>query len=160
MCLMCQGWTREQVLELYVEKIRNDGWTIVTVEGDRARPPLSYTVGLTRFHDHPELVMSGLTAEHASKELDELARHVEDGHRYSAGDVIMSFSPHRYSLLRVNDPRRLTIAQEVYGLGGAKIVPALQVVWSNHDGQWPWDRAWHGGLKVQQVFGRPRPSPV
>lgn len=156
MCLMCQGWTREQVRELYVEQIAEHGWTTVSVEGGRDRPPMTYTVGLTRFHDHPELVVSGLVPEDASPRLGELAAHVRDGHRYAAGDVITSFGPHRFRLLRVNDPRRLVFAQEIYGMGGARVVPGLQVVWSDHAGRWPWDPTWEHGGAQQQLFGRPR----
>lgn len=156
MCRICDGWTWEELLTEHLAVIERHGWTIQGVEGGRGRRPFAYTVGLTRFHDHPELVVSGLPHEDACGLLDGLGEHVRDGHRFAAGDVVVSSSRHRFRLLRVNDPRRLVVAQEIYGLRGAKLVPGLQVVWSNHDGRWPWDPAWPDGRRRQTLFGHTR----
>ncbi|WP_324652652.1 DUF4262 domain-containing protein [Georgenia sp. H159] len=156
MCLICDGWTWEEVLARHREVIEQHGWTIQFVEGHPGRPSFAYTVGLTRFHDHPELLVSGTCERDAAVVLDPLAQHVRDGHRFTAGDVIASVSPHRYRLVRVNDPRHLAVAQLVYGQRGATPVPGLQVVWSNHDGQWPWDPAWADGRRRQPLFGHTR----
>lgn len=155
MCWKCDGWSDEDIRQWYLETIQEVGWALCGVERGPNSPPFSYTVGLTRFHDHPELVMSGLDGPDAQPLLNELAAHVREGHRYRAGDVITSFSSHRYQVLRVNDPRRLAMAQEIYGLRGARPVHGLQVVWSNHAGQWPWDPAWADGRRTQQIFGKP-----
>ncbi len=159
MCWTCDGWSDEEIRQWYLDTIEEVGWALCAVEAGPSSPPFTYTVGLTRFHDHPELVMSGLSGPDAAPLLNELGQHVREGHRFRAGDVITSFSSHRYQVLRVNDPRRLAMAQEIYGLRGAKPVQGLQVVWSNHDGQWPWDPAWADGLAAQALYGRPFRAP-
>lgn len=153
---MCDGYTREELLARTLAIIEQHGWMVQFVEPGRTSPAFAYTVGLTRFHDHPELLVSGLTAEHSAGLLNELGRHVRDGHRFTAGDVIVSDSPHRYRVLRVNDPRRLAVAQEIYSARGAVLVSGLQVVWSNHEGQWPWDSTWVDGRRLQHILGHPR----
>lgn len=153
--MKCDGWSDEEILQHYADLIDQYGWAIVGVGGGRNTPPFAYTVGLTRYHDHPELIVSGMAGRDAAAMLNPLAEHVRDGHRYSVGDVIVSFTPHRHQLLRVNDPSRLVYAQEMYGVHGAQPVPALQVAWTNHDGLWPWDSRWAERRQAQELFGRP-----
>lgn len=155
MCLICDGWTWEEVLDHDLEMIDRHGWMIQFVEAGRSSLAFAYTVGLTRFHDHPELLVSGATQQEAAAMLNGLGQHVREGHRFAAGDVVATMSPHRYRLIRVNDPSHLVTAQQIYGQGG-KTVPGLQVVWSNHDGQWPWDPAWADARRVQKLFGHTR----
>lgn len=155
MCLMCDGWTREEVLARGLELIERHGWMVQHVEAGRACPAFAYTVGLTRFHDHPELLISGASPDDAATMLGGLAAHVREGHRFAAGQVVVSMSPHRYRMIRVNDPGHLAIAQEIYGRGG-RSVPGLQLVWSNHEGRWPWDPAWADGRRLQRLYGHTR----
>lgn len=155
MCLMCDGRRLKEMLEHNLEIIERLGWMVQYVEPSRSSLAFAYTVGLTRFHDHPELLISGATAEDSCWFLNGLGHHVREGHRFAAGDVIATMSPHRYRLIRVNDPTRLATAQMIYGQVGRPIT-GLQLVWSNHEGQWPWDPAWEDGRRRQKLFGHTR----
>ena len=154
MCLMCQGWTYEQVAELQKKHIDDFGWSIVAVEGSRSAAPFAYTVGLTRFHDHPELVVTGLDHVNTGLLLNGLGREVRAGRRFTAGEVQQRDGGRRYQFVRVADPRRLVHAQEMYA-DVAGPVPALQVVHSTTTGRWPWDRDYPGGRRSQPLLGRP-----
>jgi hypothetical protein len=39
MCLICQGWTYEQVAQAQRRHIETFGWSIVAVDGDRTTAP-------------------------------------------------------------------------------------------------------------------------
>lgn len=110
----CSARSKSEIRQSYLETTERYGRGVVSVGGDRRTLPFAYTVGLTRYHDHPELVVSGVEGTDAATTLNALAEHLRDGHRYAAGDVVESFSPNRYQLLRVNDATRLVIAQEIY----------------------------------------------
>lgn len=157
MCLECDGWTHEEVLDKIRDDIGEWGWSVVAVEGDGGEPPFAYTVGLTRFHGHPELLVSGLDQRPAAVLLNGLADEVAAGRRFAAGEVLPRV-PERHACLmvRVTSPGRLVVAQEVYGTRGLPAVPALQAAWADCSGAWPW-QTWDGRRR-QRLYGRPRPA--
>ena len=155
MCLRCQGWSEEELLARSRRDIEVHGWGLIHVEGGEGAG-LTYTVGLTRFHGHPELVVSGLEAEQAAGLLGDLAEDVRAGLRLADGDVLAEqcCPDHRLQLVRVLDPRLLAQAQQIYA-SSAGLVPALQVVYTDDDGYWPWEPDWADGHWCHPVFGRP-----
>jgi hypothetical protein len=154
MCLICQGRTREEVLALQKEHIEQFGWSIVVVEGNRTQAPFAYTIGLTRFHGHPELLVTGLDQSSTGSILNQLGSEVKSGRRFSAGYLVEREDGRLLQFLRVTNPRRLLHAQDMYA-GPAGLVPALQVVYSTPEGRWPWQRGWPGGRRSQPLFGTP-----
>ena len=157
MCLKCEGWTDEEIRQKSRRDIELHGWGYVHVEGGDAGC-FTYTVGLTRFHGHPELVVTGLGAYQATTLLGDLAGEIRCGFRLAAGDLLpeQCCEVHRLQLVGVDDPRRLVQAQEIYA-SSAGLVPALQVVYTDDRGHWPWDRGWAGDPWAQPLFGLPRP---
>ncbi len=155
MCLRCEGWSDEEVLAQSRRDIEVHGWGFVHVEGGGGAA-FTYTVGLTRFHGHPELLVTGLEADQAAVLLGDLADDVRAGMRLSDGDVLSEECCHTHllQLVRIEDPRRLAQAQQIYA-SSAGLVPALQVVYTDDQGHWPWDHTWPLGYWCQPVFGRP-----
>ena len=154
MCLLCAGWTREEMLALQRDHIERFGWSIIAVEGNRVQAPFAYTVGLTRFHGHPELLVTGLDEVSTAALLNPLGLEVKSGHRFYPGDLTTRDDGRLLQFARVNNPRRLLHAQDMYA-SRAGLVPALQVVYSTAEGRWPWQRGWPGGRRTQPLFGKP-----
>lgn len=156
MCLKCESWSDEDIRERSRQDIEQHGWGYVHVDGGGA-VRFTYTVGLTRFHGHPELVVTGLEAGPATELLGELSGRVQCGLRLCEGDLMSEqcCEVHRLQLVGVEDPRRLAQAQEIYA-SSAGLVPALQVVYTDDRGHWPWDATWARGYWCQPVFGQPR----
>ncbi|HEY0119539.1 MAG TPA: DUF4262 domain-containing protein [Cellulomonas sp.] len=155
MCEMCDGTTPEQFVAEIVGEVESAGWSIVAVEDDEGRHVDTYTVGLTRVHGHPELIVSGGGFHTAHHVLDELAAMVSAGRRFEAGELLGRAELGRECLMvQVVEPSRLVMAQAVYAMPGAPSVPALQVVWADKAGRWPWElcREHTGG---QEVYGPP-----
>lgn len=155
MCEMCGGKTPGQFVAEIVTDIREAGWSVVAVEDDGGRHVYSYTVGLTRVHGHPELLFSGADFDTAQHVLDELAGAVCDGRRLAAGESLDRQRMGRDCVLvSVADPGRLVMAQAVYRLPDLPPVPALQVVWADEGGRWPWQMC-DQHRRGQEVFGPP-----
>jgi Domain of unknown function (DUF4262) len=154
MCVQCQARPVGEVLDGYRRSIRVRGWALASVPSAPGRVGFSYTIGLTRHHGHPELLASGLHPREADGLLTELAAGVRAGYRLRPGDVLRPDGGHRLQLVSVADPARLDHAQAIYR-GWAGDVPALQVVWSDHDGHWPWHPGWPGRVSDQPLFGLP-----
>lgn len=156
MCAMCEGQTAEDFVADVVADIDRAGWAVVAVEDERGDHVYTYTVGLTRCHGHPELLAGGRDFDVAHHVLDDLAALVVDGRRLEPGELLDRGELGRACLMvRVTSPSRLPIAQAVYGAEGMGPVPALQVVWEDADGRWPWEP---GPLSEQQVYGKPSPN--
>lgn len=157
MCLKCQGWSNEGILDQCRRDIAVHGWGYVHVESGAGAACLTYTVGLTRYHGHPELAITGLAAAEAVDLLADLATEIRAGTRLGAGDVLTESccARHRLQLVEVEDPRRLDQAQRIYA-GSADPVPALQVVYTDDLGHWPWEPGWTETPWRQPLLGRPR----
>jgi hypothetical protein len=154
MYLKCQGWTDEEIRQSRLETIERHGWAITAVAGDGTTVTWAYTIGLTRYHGHPELLVAGLSSTTAGQFLNAFAERVRDGARYAAGNILIKSNGHRWQFVPVDDPAQLTDAQETYH-SEAGMVPGLQVIWSDHDGRWPWHPDWTHGQGSQPLFGRP-----
>ena len=154
MCLKCQGWTDDEIRQDRLRTIERHGWSVTSVSGDGTTAAFAYTIGLTRFHGHPELLTAGLPHSTAAQLLNGLAEQIRGGKRYAAGNVLIKPNGHRWQFIPVDDPTQLVDAQETYA-SEAGLVPGLQVIWSDHDGHWPWQPGWTHGLARQPLYGRP-----
>jgi len=154
MCEECKEQEVETVLAGYRRAVWERGWALASVAGTAQWVGFSYTIGMTRHHGHPELLASGLVPAEAMGLLTDLAEEVRAGHRFAAGEVLSPDGAHRLQLVRVADPGRLAHAQAIYA-GPAGPVPALQVVWSDQAGRWPWQPGWPGRVSDQPLFGLP-----
>ena len=154
MCAMCEGQSGDDFMAGVVDDIRCVGWAVIAVEDDQGRHRHSYTVGLTRYHGHPELIFSGADFGTAYQVLDALATAVAEGRRLEAGQLLgRDDIGLDCVLVRVDDASRLVFAQTLYA-SGASLVPALQVVWSDAGGRWPWEMCEHHRHR-QEVLGAP-----
>lgn len=142
-CWMCsnpESTFADYVLDQVQPVIDRSGWAVQAVGGP---VPLAYTVGLTAAGG-PELVVSGKDPEAAYDLLDaalageEPLRH---GRRCDlmAGPALL--------VLRVARVERLEVARFLYG--GA--LTALQLVWADALGRWPWEHP--PGRAGQELLG-------
>ncbi|MGQ7295703.1 DUF4262 domain-containing protein [Quadrisphaera sp. KR29] len=143
-----------EALDEHRRLIDEQGWSVVSVGGGRRALPFSHTVGLTRL-GHPELLVSGRGHAEARYLLDVLGDEVLAGHRFHVGDALRRDPWPPLRLLRVTSPDALVVAQAVAGADTP--VPALQVVWCDEAGRWPWDpqrTPGAAGAVEQQLFAR------
>jgi hypothetical protein len=85
MCRLCEGATREQLVEEARLRIAVHGYTLQGVVGDDIQPWV-YTIGLLDGFDHPELVMAGPSTRKCADILTAFANEVRDGERYEVND--------------------------------------------------------------------------
>lgn len=146
-----QGGTRTG--DPHRDRIDQVGWSICTVPGDGFDLPYAYTVGLTRYHGHPEVIVSGVDTCGAMEYLDGIGERIRAGERFGFGDTL-TLGRERGVLLAVDNPERLEHAQTIYGRPGGPAVPALQLVVSDDNGRMPWELGWSGWAQV--LYGTPR----
>lgn len=146
MCWTCDHpeASEQDYLDYMQARIDEFGWAVQHVEQDLIHPPFSYTIGLT-VHGLPELVVTGMPADQAAHVLNILARD-QAGH----GGPYRPGSTHRINVpgLRVRGEMvavtapwaHLFTAVEFYGEG----IGALQFVYTDRDGRWPWQPSYRG----------------
>lgn len=154
MCGRCVGQSMGERFDWYVRTIYGVGWAVAHVRGERRAAGYSHTVGLTRFHGHPEVLVSGLEPGDATRLLGEIAESVRSGVWLSAGIMFGADTGHTLQLADIADPQRMADAQLVYA-SEAGPVRGLQVIWSDQSGRWPWDPGWLGTDHDQPLFGQP-----
>jgi len=80
-CIICDGFSHEEALTGEFVRIAVNGFTMVGIE---AEPPWTYTIGLVRSFDHPELVMTGGAMGDVADLLTGVVDHIRDGDRFDA----------------------------------------------------------------------------
>ena len=133
--------------------IKSHGWMVQAVFGDGpGSPDLAYTVGLWGLN-HPEIVVFGVPVDTSHPLLNDLGERVRSGVTLRPGDVL-SFGPwpHRVHLLAVPHPERVLFqATRTYG----RPVPALQAVWDDLGGRFPWEEGYAAPRWLQPLPDSP-----
>ena len=149
MCWQCDNPDKTQgdYLELLREKIASLGWVVQYVEGDRM--PFAYTIGM---HDRglPELLVTGLAPKRALWLLNTFAKRMLAGRPPVPGDQVWLPAGTRVELVEVARPdAHLGMA---VGIEGPDI-SAIQLVWADGRGRWPWAPNFNDGRQPQAVLG-------
>lgn len=149
MCWQCDNpdKTFGDYLGLIREKILTRGWAVQYVEDDRR--PFAYTIGL---HDHglPELLVTGLAPKQSQWLLNSFAKRVLAGLRAAPGDQISLPAGTRLELVGVAHPdAHMGFATAMEGPD----ITAVQLVWADDRGRWPWAPNFDDGRRPQPVLG-------
>ena len=152
MCWSCDrpGSTRADWLDHMAGLVRQYGWAINWVEPDRGHPPWGYTVGLT-FWNLPELVITGLDDRVVGSLLNaEANRAIVEG--LPAAGLPFELTTGRVAeMVHVAEPR--AHLNTACGLFGDYPFTAVQYVWADADGRWPWEAGFRGLPGGQPVLG-------
>ncbi|ABS26806.1 DUF4262 domain-containing protein [Anaeromyxobacter sp. Fw109-5] len=122
------------------------GWHVVqAVETGRSH---AFTIGLFRSFDHPEVVLFGFGPEIREAALDRLGARVRAGERFEDGGVADGILADRPVTFRVV-ARRHYLAYLGYAgwYHGGPRFPALQAVWPDAEGRFPWERWFSPALR-------------
>jgi Domain of unknown function (DUF4262) len=151
MCWVCDHprASRQDWVDHLREMLAEQCWIVIYVRREKYRPPYSYTVGLTG-HGKPEIVVTGLPEQRAGDLLNDVAAHFVHADPPPPGERVPLTSGPLIEIVRVAEPSaHLNVAVELYG----PQVTALQLVYADDRGHWPWDRGFRGGRGGQPVLG-------
>ena len=147
MCWMCDhpGRPVEDYLAEVQAKMLANGWAVQYVTDRR---PFAYTVGLSRC-GLPELLLTGAEPVRALRLLNSVARMAMTGDPPTHGMRITPPDGPAVEMVEVNHPEaHLKCAVAILGA-----VSALQVVWADERGRWPWAPDFDDGRGSQPVMG-------
>jgi hypothetical protein len=151
MCWVCDHPESDKAARLaYVRGVLDEHpWVIIGVDRDGYRPPYSYTAGLTEL-SRPELLITGLSKERAVRVLMAAAEQVLAAGAPPAGSRVRLPGRRPGEIVRVAEPGvHLGIAADLFG----ERVTAIQLVYADIRGRWPWDENFRNGRAGQPVLG-------
>ena len=123
------------------------GHVVQYVEDDRR--PFAYTIGLHR-RGLPELLVTGLPPKHARWLLNTFI-HRFAGRNPAAGDRYRLPARTHVEIVDVDQPdAHMGMAIAIEG----RDISALQLVWADDRGRWPWAPGFDDGQRIQPVLGK------
>ncbi len=140
-----------------LEDIERYGCHILHIMAEGDLPPFSYTVGIERASNAPELIVIGLKQPIAHFVLNEYNRRVREGERFSDGQFSSGFLEGFDCLFREVDRAnyREYLGWDIW-LYGEDGFNTLQLVYPNTSGVWPWQpeadqwfKSWQPCLAVE-----------
>ncbi|WP_445167784.1 DUF4262 domain-containing protein [Mycolicibacterium sp. Dal123E01] len=150
MCWHCDNpdGTHEEYLEELRATIQDHGWAVQYVESEKR--PSAYTVGLHQ-RGLPEMLMTGLTADVSCRVLNSIAHMIVDDGVELAPAMHIDFEDRfLIEVVQVEHPDvHMRFAVELFGPN----FPALQLVWADNMGRFPWAAGWDHGRRRQPVLG-------
>ena len=124
--------------------IADYGLSVLHVHEEPGSPGFAYSIGLWETFGHPEILIIGLRREqghgiiNACADLIRAGTVFREGERYS--DVLKGYAVEFLEIAPDYHPTYLGSAIRFYG----KRVPALQIVYPDRDGRFPWDEGTDG----------------
>ena len=149
MCWMCDhpGSTIDDYLDHLRETVIEHGWATQYVADDRT--PYAYTIGLHEF-GLPELLVTGVSPQRAARVLNTAARIALRDDAPMPGSRIQLPAGPLIEVVAVDHPdAHMNMAVAIYG----PELRALQLVWADGRGRWPWAAGFSDGHGRQPVFG-------
>ncbi len=148
---------RPEIDSRVLRDIREVGWHVVKVLEDAEGPPHAFSIGLHERFDHPEIVVVGPDLEFLHQLVNAVGEQVREGRRFEGGSEASGILVGRDCAFRdvakAWYPVFLGYAGWYYRGAG---FPALQCVWPDPEGLFPWQPGFHPELaRLQPVLDAP-----
>ncbi|MDE0802551.1 MAG: DUF4262 domain-containing protein [Acidimicrobiales bacterium] len=84
MCLMCEGYSEQEVLDEFGGRVRRKGWMTLGVD---AWPRWAYTIGLSATFDHPELIVVHPSLDKDDDLIGHAVDEIAEGRRFDEDSI-------------------------------------------------------------------------
>ena len=123
-----------------LDDIKKYGWAVLSIENSAYLPNFSYTVGLWKNYNHPELICFGLTSKTLQTVLNIGGEIVKSGKIIEVGKIYDDFFENgSTSFLNVAQANIADYFGYAQWFNDYKEFEALQLIWTDRDDRFPWD---------------------
>lgn len=141
----------EQDRERVLADIKKYGCHAIHVQADGALPAYTYTVGISRTCDAPDIAVFGLQHAPGHRLVHAYNVRVRRGERFASGQLAAGFLKDQDCALRPVHPSQCAAYFEWNGwLHDGREFPMLQLVYPSMEGIWPWDAMASAWLRQNQ----------
>jgi len=134
-----------------IEHVNTVGWSVAMIEATDYLPSFAYTIGLWKSYGHPELISFGLTVKTLHEILNLAGENIKNGAQYKVGTVYSEFFTNGNAQLLAVDERNI---RDYFGyavwFNKGQEFPAMQLVWTDRDGKYPWEEGYGEEFKYRQ----------
>jgi len=116
----------------------------------------SYSVGLYKTYNHPEVIIIGLKQDLAHAIINNIAYDIKNGKRYDeyswSPDILDGFKCYFIGVDKSNYDEYVGVNLWLYGSDN---FPLLQCIYPTVKGVYPWEDAWPESIKnLQPILGK------
>jgi hypothetical protein len=141
-----------------ISDVEEYGWHVVIIPEDDEGPAFAFSVGLSKNFGHPEVILFGLGIEAMHGIINLIGEEVRQGRRFSesqaASGIIEGFDLNFRPVSHDHYSEYLGTASSYYK---GTDYPALQCVWPDRQGRFPWDTGFPESLRALQPSLAPSP---
>lgn len=120
--------------------VKEFGWHVLSVYEDNEGPGFSFTIGLYHTFEHPEVLMIGLDTDFMSGILNNIGDDIKNGQHYEAGkeypEIVENY---KCSFQKIDEKFYVDYLGTAMWFYKGKSFPALQCVYPDMSGHYPWD---------------------
>jgi hypothetical protein len=146
--VLTRQWERAEAARIETA-VGSGRWRLTYVEPDAGTPSFAYTIGLWS-HGHPELVVFGLDPALSGPLLNVIADQILAGRRLADGDRL-DIEGWPLSVFELPNAEEVVLwAARFYG----GVVSAVQLVYPDRHGSWPWEPDCHLHPAAQPMPGQ------
>ena len=138
-------------LDVFDEKIKQNGFTIIEVLAGKKSPSFCYTVGLTTTYNHPEIITFGLPHGIAERLItDAIEKIIED-----EGSIVADFPYEDLANFPIEfiPAKKENLNRYMYLFGNHypdKEPEAFQMLWTDTQGHFPYEKDYDDKYKAAQ----------
>ena len=137
------------------DDIEKHGLHVLHILGEEEYPPFSYSVGLYKTYNHPEIIVIGLKQQLAHIIINYIAEDIKNGIKYDpfswSTDILDNF---KCLFIPVNKSNyKEYVGYDRWYYKGDDF-PLLQCIYPTTKGIYPWEDAWPDNIKkLQPLLG-------
>jgi hypothetical protein len=138
--------------ERILKDVNELGCHLALVEGDGYIPSFTYTIGLYKNYNHPEIIIFGLKPQVMGVLLNHAKSEIIRGNNFETSRNYKGFlEGFEVKFLEVNEEHY----PDFFGYAGwfynmTWNFPVLQIVWSDKNNYWPWELDFNENWKFKQ----------
>jgi hypothetical protein len=133
------------------DDIEKYGLHVPHILGDDENPRFSFSVGLYKTYQHPEIIIIGLKQELSHTLINNIAEDIKNGKRYDAfewsNDILTNYNCLFIPVDKLNYEEYMGYANWYYN---GNNYPLLQCIYPTVKGVYPWEDTWPGNIKKSQ----------
>ncbi|MBC8137367.1 MAG: DUF4262 domain-containing protein [Fibrella sp.] len=134
-----------------IANIETYGWHVVIVPEDDEGAGFAYTVGLTYSYGHAEIILFGLPQDVTHAVLNETGDRAKSGTRIAANTYVEGLlEGYDCGFVTVHKTQYREYLGQCRWLYGGNEFDALQCVWPDMCGLFPWDEGFPESLRIKQ----------
>lgn len=121
--------------------IEKNGCHIIHDDGDETRPPVTYSIGIAKTIQCPDLIVTGMDKDSAHFLINEYIYRIKDGETFSADQFYDEFLEDAKITFKTIDKKFYDsyTPQGKWFYEGDNFT-VLHLIWPDLEGEWPWEK--------------------